>query len=160
MVDPPTPAPPGAAPGAGWPDAIRADLAANAGNPRVGTRLLSADESARVWEVRLGPGARIGFHRHVLDYVWVAATPGAFVSRQADGTVVAMSVEAGRTSHSTYGPGEFEVHNLENVGTTELVFTTVEFVRSANPPPPLPDGAEAEMSRAVDRASGGPRATR
>ena len=44
---------------------------------------------------------------------------------------------AGQTSHLTYGPGEFKVHDLENNGDTELIFTTVEFLESANPPLPL-----------------------
>jgi hypothetical protein len=44
---------------------------------------------------------------------------------------------AGQTSHLTYGPGEFKVHDLENIGDTELIFTTVEFLDSANPPLPL-----------------------
>ncbi|WP_262269845.1 hypothetical protein [Microvirga yunnanensis] len=48
---------------------------------------------------------------------------------------------AGQTSHLTYGPGEFKVHDLENIGDTELIFKTVEFVDSANPPLPLPGEA-------------------
>ncbi|WP_262299431.1 hypothetical protein [Microvirga sesbaniae] len=45
---------------------------------------------------------------------------------------------AGQTSHLTYRPGEFKVHDLENIGDTELIFTTVEFLDGANPPLPLP----------------------
>ena len=33
-------------------------------NGRVGTRLLSETDRVRVWEIRLAPGERIGFHRH------------------------------------------------------------------------------------------------
>jgi hypothetical protein len=50
---------------------------------------------------------------------------------------------ADQTSHLTYGPGEFKVHDLENIGDTELIFTTVGFLDSANPPLPLP--AEAAV---------------
>ena len=139
MDDAPTPSDQAPVPGNDWPDAIRADLAANRRNPRIGTRLLHADDRVRVWEVRLGPGERLGFHRHALDYLWVATTSGAFLSRQEDGTAVEATVAAGEASSSTYGPGESEVHDLENVGATELVFTTVEFLRSADPPPPFPD---------------------
>jgi quercetin dioxygenase-like cupin family protein len=123
-----------------WPEAIRAELDAGARNPRVGTRLLSETDRVRVWEIRLAPGERIGFHRHVLDYFWTAVTPGRAISRQGDGTVVQATYAAGQTQHSRYAADAFKVHDLENVGDTELVFTTVEFLDSANPPLPLPAG--------------------
>ena len=86
-------------------------------NPCVGTRLLSQTGRVRVWEVRLKPSERLGFHRHVLDYFWVATTPGKARSHQQDGTVVEAAYAAGQTSHLTYGPGEFKIHDLENTGT-------------------------------------------
>jgi beta-alanine degradation protein BauB len=124
-------------PGSDWPSAIQADFAANNCNPGVGTRLLSANDRVRVWEIRLKPGGRIGFHRHVLDYFWTAATPGKALSHQGDGTTVEATYVVGETKHHVYGPGEYKVHDLENIGPTELLFTTVEFLDSANPPLPL-----------------------
>jgi mannose-6-phosphate isomerase-like protein (cupin superfamily) len=126
-------------PGTDWPAEIQADFAANRHNPRVGTRLLSANDRVRVWEIRLEPGERIGFHRHVLDYFWTAVTPGKALSRGGDGSTVEATYTAGQTQHYVYGPGEHKVHDLENVGETDLVFTTVEFLRSANAPLPLPE---------------------
>ena len=35
-------------------------------------------------------------------------------------------------------PGEYKVHDLENIGEKDLVFMTVEFLNSANKPLPLP----------------------
>jgi hypothetical protein len=32
------------------------------------------------------------------------------------------------------------VHSVENVGDTDLLFTTVEYLQSANAPLPVPDG--------------------
>lgn len=130
-------------PGADWPAEIQADFAANRHNPRVGTRLLSEDDRVRVWEIRLKPGERIGFHRHVLDYFWTSVTPGKALSRGEDGSAVEATYAAGQTQHHVYGAGEHKVHDLENTGPTELVFTTVEFLRSANPPLPLPGPAAA-----------------
>jgi len=91
----------------------------------------------RVWEIRLKPSERIGFHRHVLDYFWTAVTPGKARSYQQDGSVVETVYAAGQTCHLTYGPGEFKIHDLENIGDSELIFTTVEFLDSANAPLPL-----------------------
>jgi hypothetical protein len=128
-------------PTAEWPADIQADFAANQGNPRVGTRLLSANDRVRVWEIRLKPGERIGFHRHVLDYFWIAVTPGKALSHQGDGSTVEATYTAGQTRHYVYGASEYKIHDLKNVGATELVFTTVEFLQSANPPLPLPEAA-------------------
>jgi hypothetical protein len=46
----------------------------------------------------------------------------------------------GQTKHLTFGEGEFMVHDLENIGDTDLVFLTVEHKNSANNPLPLPAG--------------------
>ena len=51
-----------------------------------------------------------------------------------DGSTVESEYEIGETRHESYGPGEFKVHDLENIGGEELVFTTVEFLKSANKP--------------------------
>ena len=45
-----------------------------------------------------------------------------------------MSYNAGETRHFTFAEGEYLLHDIENVGDTELVFTTVEHLDSANPP--------------------------
>jgi hypothetical protein len=104
----------------------------------VGTRLLSENARVRVWEIRLAPGERIGFHRHVLDYFWTAVTPGRARSHQQDGTTIEVEYEVGETRHENYGPGQYKIHDLENIGDTELVFTTVEFLQGANLPLDLP----------------------
>ena len=55
-----------------WPPAIAAEFERERANnnPCVGTELLSESERTRVWIIRLQPGDRVGFHRHVLDYFW------------------------------------------------------------------------------------------
>jgi beta-alanine degradation protein BauB len=57
-----------------WPADIAAEFECESKNPNpcVGTTLLSENERARVWIIRLAPGERLGFHRHVLDYFWTA----------------------------------------------------------------------------------------
>jgi beta-alanine degradation protein BauB len=118
----------------GWPSSIREEFKANQLNGRVGTRLLSETDRVRVWEIRLAPGERIGFHRHVLDYFWTAVTPGRARSHTEGGSVVEAVYAAGDTRHFVYGPGEYKIHDLENIGDADLWFTTVEFLGSANEP--------------------------
>jgi quercetin dioxygenase-like cupin family protein len=107
-------------------------------NPCVGSQLLSETGRTRVWIIRLAPGERIGFHRHVLDYFWTAVSGGRGRQHVHDGTTVEYTYQPGETRHETYGAGEFKVHDLENLGDRELVFMTVEFKDSANKPMMLP----------------------
>jgi len=127
-----------------WPDVIRKEFDANQFNWRVGTRLLSETDRVRVWEIRLAPGERIGFHRHVLDYFWTAVTPGRARSHAEDGTIVEAIYSTGETRHFAYGKGEHKIHDLENIGDADLWFTTVEFLDSANAPLELANEANDE----------------
>ncbi|WP_431280910.1 hypothetical protein ACQW02_15990 [Humitalea sp. 24SJ18S-53] len=123
---------------AAWPDQVRAEFNRNQANPCVGTTLLSETDRVRVWRVQVPPGGRLPFHRHVLDYFWSAVTSGLARSHLQDGRMIEIPVLAGDTMHSRYGAGEFKFHDLDNIGDTELIFTTVEFLDSANAPLPLP----------------------
>ncbi|TPK75275.1 hypothetical protein [Mesorhizobium sp. B2-4-17] len=127
-----------------WPDApewlhpIRAqEFVANAGNGRVGSELVSETDRVRVWSLTLKPSERIGFHTHVLDYFWTAVTGGRARSHYGDGRVAETSYQPGDTQHHHYRAGEFMIHDLENIGGTDLIFTTVEFKDSANAPLPV-----------------------
>lgn len=124
-----------------WPEALKHEFRAAGQNGCVGSRLVSESDRVRVWTLRLAPGQRIGFHKHVLDYFWTALTSGRAISHMDDGRTVEASYEPGATVHHTYGPGEFKIHDLQNVGETELIFTTVEFLDSRNPPLDVPAGA-------------------
>lgn len=123
-----------------WPADLRRDFAERVGIGQVGSRLVSETDHVRVWHLSLKPGQRIDFHTHVLDYFWTALTPGVARSHYHDGRTVEVSYVAGDTQHQHYGPGEFMIHDLENIGPTKLVFATVEFLDSANAPLPLPAG--------------------
>lgn len=125
-----------------WPAEIAAEFESESktNNACVGTQLLSETDRTRVWIIRLAPGERIGFHRHVLDYFWTAVSGGRGRQHVHDGTTVEYTYAPGETRHESYGAGEFKVHDLENLGDRELVFMTVEFKDSANKPMPLPAG--------------------
>jgi len=131
-----------------WPPEIAAEFAREAKNPNpcVGSTLLSETERARVWMIRLAPGERIGFHRHVLDYFWTSVSGGRGRQHVHDGTTVECTYQPGETRHETYGKGEFKVHDLENLGDREMIFMTVEFKDSANKPLPLPDGVRPQAA--------------
>jgi beta-alanine degradation protein BauB len=115
-------------------------------NPCVGNVLVSESDRVRVWIIRLVPGERIGFHRHVLDYFWTSVNGGRGRQHVHDGTTVEYTYAPGETRHESYGAGEFKVHDLENIGDREMVFMTIEFLQSANKPLPLPQGVRRQMA--------------
>ena len=128
-----------------WPAEIAAEFERERRNPNpcVGSTLLSETDRVRVWIIRLQPGERIGFHRHVLDYFWTSVSGGRGRQHVHDGTTVEYTYQPGETRHETYGAGEFKVHDLENLGDKEMVFMTIEFLNSANKPLPIPDKVRA-----------------
>jgi uncharacterized cupin superfamily protein len=52
--------------------------------------------------------------------------------------VTEVEYAVGETRSFVFAAGESMVHDLENAGDAELVFTTVEYLDSANPPLGLP----------------------
>jgi beta-alanine degradation protein BauB len=128
-----------------WPPAIAAEFEREGENHNgcVGSTLLSENERVRVWIIRLAPGERIGFHRHVLDYFWTSVSGGRGRQHIHDGSTVEYTYQPGETRHETYGVGQYKVHDLENIGDEEMVFMTIEFLDSANMPLAIPADVRA-----------------
>jgi quercetin dioxygenase-like cupin family protein len=133
-----------------WPADITAEFEREAKNPNpcVGSTLLSETERTRVWIIRLAPGERVGFHRHVLDYFWTSVSGGHGRQHVHDGSIIECIYQPGETRHETYGVNEFKVHDLQNLGDREMVFLTVEFKDSANKPMQLPEGVRPQAAAA------------
>lgn len=124
-------------PGADWDEALKAEIETNKMNGRVGQDLISETDDVRIWRLALKPGERAGFHRHVLNYFWVAVTAGKSRSHYATGEVKDSEYKIGDVMHFKFAEGEFMLHDLNNIGDTDLVFTTVEFKNSPNSPLPV-----------------------
>ena len=124
-----------------WPADIKAEFEreSQTRNGCVGTELLSETDKVRVWIIRLQPGERVGFHRHVLNYFWTSVNGGRGRQHLMDGSTVEYDYAPGETRHESYGPGEYKVHDLENLGNREMIFNTIEFLDSPNKPLPIPD---------------------
>jgi hypothetical protein len=127
-------------PRAHWPVELQQELEENRLNPIVGSVLVSETDKVRVWHLMIPAGKRCTFHRHVLDYFWTCHSHGTARNYFEDGSITDTVHYLGHTRHLTYGPGEYLLHSVENIGDTDLLFTTVEFLESANPPLPVPEG--------------------
>jgi quercetin dioxygenase-like cupin family protein len=134
---------------ADWPEWRRDEFARNTNNACVGHVLVSETDKVRVWLLTLAPGERIPFHRHVLTYFWTAVTSGTARSHYGDGRVTETNYEAGDTQHLYFGRGESMMHDLENIGKTDLVFTTVEFLDSPNEALPVPENVRRKGAAAT-----------
>ncbi len=110
----------------GWDHALVDEFSTNAYNFEVGGTLLSETDHVRVWEIHLDPGERLPAHRHVLDYFWTALTAGVSRQHTDDGSTRVVRYHSGETRHFTFGPGEYLLHDLENIGDTPIAFVTVE----------------------------------
>ena len=117
---------------ADWPDGVYEDMKINEHSGIVGSILVSETDRVRVWHLRLPPGYRCPFHRHVNPYFWTAHTAGRARTYFSDGRMAEFEHHVGETRHYHFGPGEYMVHSVENIGDTELLFTTVEFLDGAN----------------------------
>ena len=122
-----------------WPAGMQQDLEINRMSPLVGSTLVSETDELRVWHLLIPAGKRCSFHRHVLDYFWTCHTHGRARGYYEDGSITEATHFPGDTRHLKYGKGEHLVHSVENIGKTDLLFTTVEFKQSGNMPLPVPD---------------------
>ena len=133
-------------PRAHWPKELQDEIAANAFNGCVGSVLVSETDRVRIWHLHLPVGKRCPFHRHVLDYFWTCHSHGKARGYYEDGRIVDVSHFPGDTKHLYFGPGEYMLHCVENIGDTDLLFTTVEFKQSANEPLPIPDSVRLKTA--------------
>src|SRR5690242_4799542 len=101
-----------------WPDALQREMEEDFYNGAVGSTLVSETDRVRVWHLRLPPGKRCRFHRHVLDYFWTAHTAGAARGYYHDGRIVDVRHYVGETKHFTFAKDEYFVHSVENIGDT------------------------------------------
>src|SRR5437763_9078349 len=109
-----------------WPAALKTEFAREAERPNgcVGSEPLSETDTTRVWMIRLAPGERIGFHRHLLNYFWTSLNGGRGRQHLMDGTTVEYGYHPGETRHESYGAGDFKVHAVEKLGDQDRLIIT------------------------------------
>jgi len=122
-----------------WPEGLYDDMKANEFNGVVGSTLVSENDRVRVWHLRLPPGKRCAFHRHVNPYFWSSNSSGKARGFFSDGRIKDVEHYPGETRHYTYRAGEYMLHSVQNIGDSELLFTTVEFLDGPNDALPVPD---------------------
>jgi hypothetical protein len=121
-----------------WPAGLYDEMLAAHDNGSVGSVLVSETDRVRVWHLHIPVGARCGFHRHVNPYFWSSLTDGRARGYFSSGVVRDTTHYVGETKHFHYGPGDYMLHCVENIGDMPLSFATVEFLDGTNPALPIP----------------------
>mgnify|MGYP001368665492 CR=1 FL=1 len=122
-----------------WPQALVEEMRKSQDNGCVGSVLVSETNKVRVWHLRLPPGYRCPFHRHVNPYFWSSHNDGLARNYFSSGEIKEVNHFAGETRHFYYDEDEYMLHSVENIGDSELLFTTVEFIDGKNRPLDIPD---------------------
>ena len=122
-----------------WPEDLIDEMRQSYDNGCVGSILVSETPMVRVWHLRLPPGYRCPFHRHVNPYFWSSHNDGRARNYFSSGQIKEVDHFAGETRHFYYGKDEYMLHSVENIGDSELLFTTVEFIDGENRPLDIPD---------------------
>ena len=106
------------------------ELARAATNFDVGSRLLHEDGVVRVWDITLGPGERLPFHRHRTTYLYRCHSGSLTRVRIPDGRGVLYRSEPDEVHVHEIGPDDVVIHDLENAGDMPLSFTTIELLQA------------------------------
>lgn len=127
-------------PRAHWPEELQKEYDQAGDCGIVGSILVSQTDLVRVWHLHLKPGVRCNFHKHVLHYFWSCHSHGKARGWYDDGRIQDVVHTPGETKHFEFGKGESFTHAVKNVGDTDLLFTTVEFIKeSPNEPLDIPE---------------------
>ncbi|ANW96776.1 hypothetical protein AXE80_11030 [Wenyingzhuangia fucanilytica] len=113
-----------------WTNALKKAIEDARNNTQVGENLLMQTPDMKVWSIHLPVGQSLPFHKHNKPYFYVALNNGTSRSYHHDGHITETDYKKDDTKHFEHLNDEnYFIHNLENIGTTELNFITVEYLK-------------------------------
>ncbi|WP_242205947.1 cupin domain-containing protein [Aestuariivivens insulae] len=111
-----------------WTEELKSALKTHQNNTQVGETLVLETSTFKVWNIHLPKGASLPFHKHSKPYFYTAITAGKSRSFYNDGSIKEIEYKANDITYfHDLSDGNCFIHNLENIGGTTLIFTTVEF---------------------------------
>ncbi|MEM6805031.1 MAG: cupin domain-containing protein [Bacteroidota bacterium] len=114
-----------------WDAAMRAELEKGRSNFNIGEQVVLENEQFKVWTIHLPPNERLPFHIHNTPYLWTVLSRGKARSYFDDGSVKESTYEIGDSMYfEDLNAEEYFVHDLENIGDSTLIFTTIEFKKT------------------------------
>lgn len=111
-----------------WTDSLKKELENKSLPTIVGEHLLLETDEFKVWSIHLLPGKSMPFHKHIHPYFYTIKNVGTSRSFYEDGTITETVYEKDNIKYfKDLSEHNYFIHNLENIGETTLIFTTVEF---------------------------------
>lgn len=111
-----------------WTNELRDALKKGKNNTDVGEHLVFENDDIKIWTIHLPAKQALPFHKHDKPYLYIAQSEGKSRSFYNDGKVTETTYGKGDTKHfPDLNEGNYFIHNLENMGSTTLLFTTIEF---------------------------------
>ncbi|MDY7395275.1 hypothetical protein UMM65_08470 [Aureibaculum sp. 2210JD6-5] len=114
-----------------WTDNLKKEVESNLKNTIIGEQLLLETSTFKVWSINLPKGESLPFHKHCKPYFYTALNEGKSRSYYSDGKIVDTAYEKNDIAYyNNLNQDNYFIHNLTNIGSTTLVFTTVEFKKT------------------------------
>ncbi len=111
-----------------WTESLKKAIQLGANSHKIGQQLLLENKRVKIWHIELEPGQALPFHKHDKPYFYVCHTKGCSRSYFSNGSIIETYYEPNDIKYlNNLNTKNFFIHNLENIGTTTLHFTTVEF---------------------------------
>lgn len=111
-----------------WSEELIKFLAQGKNNYQVGEKLILKTDKFSVWTTHLPAGKTLPFHTHHHPYFWTSLSAGKSRSYYDDGNIVETEYQKGDIKYfPDLNENNYFTHNLENIGTTTLIFTVVVF---------------------------------
>ncbi len=111
-----------------WTAELKKSVQENANNTIVGEHLLLETDEFKVWSIHLPIGHSLPFHKHKNPYFYTIKKKGKSRSFYVNGQVVEVTYKKNDIKYfNDLSEDNYFIHNLENIGDTTLIFTTVEF---------------------------------
>lgn len=111
-----------------WTEKLKKESKTNRNNTTVGEQLVLETQDFKVWSIYLPVGKSLSFHTHNKPYFYTVKSNGKSRSFYADGKITETEyIKDDVMYFNDLNATNYFTHNLENIGNTTLIFTTVEF---------------------------------
>lgn len=111
-----------------WTEDLKKLLQQNQQNVNVGEHVVYENDVFKIWTIHLPAGGSLPFHRHCRPIFILPFSAGGSRSFYGDGRIIENTYVSGSTAYyKELDEENFFIHNLQNIGDTMLIFSTVEF---------------------------------
>lgn len=98
-------------------------------SPSLGRQLVFENENIKLWDIRLLPGERMPFRKHMTNFSWVCITGGLTLTRSGNGKISMVKINPGDSEYCEF-EGKNHIYDLENIGESPVLINILEYKNS------------------------------